>query len=72
MARSAEAEQTLLTGQADDNGIGLWRLRKGEKLRHDLVGHSGKVSTRILGRRTAPFPALRIAHRVPRGFTPIS
>ena len=30
------------------------------------------VSTRILGRRTAPFPPFLIPYRVPRGFTPIS
>ena len=27
------------------------------------------ASTRILGRRTAPFPPFRIPHRAPRGFT---
>ena len=28
------------------------------------------VSTRILGRRTAPFPLFLIPYRVPHGFTP--
>ena len=31
-----------------------------------------EVRTRILGRRTAPFPHLRIPYRVPRGVNPIS
>ena len=31
-----------------------------------------QVSTRILGRRTAPFPPFLIHHRVPHGFTPRS
>ena len=30
------------------------------------------VSTRILGRRTAPFPPFRIPYRVPHGFYPRS
>ena len=30
------------------------------------------VSTRILGRRTAPFPPFLISYRVPHGFTPRS
>ena len=30
------------------------------------------ISTRILGRRTAPLSPFRITHRVPRGFTPRS
>ena len=30
------------------------------------------VSTRILGRRTAPFPTFLISYRVPHGFTPRS
>ena len=34
--------------------------------------YRGGVSTRILGRRTAPFPPLRIPYRVPHGFTPRS
>ena len=29
-----------------------------------------QVSTRILGRRAAPFPPSLIPHRVPHGFTP--
>ena len=33
---------------------------------------STPVSTRILGRRTAPFPPVLIPHRVPHGFTPRS
>ena len=31
-----------------------------------------EVSTRILGRRTAPFPPFLIPYRVPHGFTPRS
>ena len=31
-----------------------------------------EVSTRILGRRTAPFPPFRFSYRVPHGFTPRS
>ena len=31
-----------------------------------------EVSTRILGRRTAPLPPFRIPNRVPHGFTPRS
>ena len=33
---------------------------------------SDEVSTRILGRRTAPFPHLLIPHRVPHDFNPRS
>ena len=33
---------------------------------------TANVSTRILGRRTAPLPPFLIPHRVPRGFTPRS
>ena len=32
----------------------------------------GQVSTRTLGRRTAPFPPFLIPHRVPHGFNPRS
>ena len=32
----------------------------------------GSISTRILGRRTAPFPPFLVPDRVPRGFTPRS
>ena len=37
-----------------------------------LVAEAIKVSTRILGRRTAPYPPFLIPYRVPRGFTPRS
>ena len=35
---------------------------------NDLVS----ISTRILGRRTAPFPGFLVPQRVPHGFTPRS
>ena len=34
-----------------------------------VSGAQPQVSTRILGRRTAPFPPFLIPHRVPHGFT---
>ena len=40
--------------------------------RQDWIGHVNPVSTRILGRRTAPFPPFLIPYRVPHGVTPRS
>ena len=37
-----------------------------------LESHRARLSTRILGRRTAPFPPFLISHRVPHGSTPRS
>ena len=44
----------------------------GEKLTVTPEEFEKDVSTRILGRRTAPFPPFLIPYRVPHGFTPRS
>ena len=36
------------------------------------IGGALSVSTRILGRRTAPVPPFLVPHRAPHGFTPRS
>ena len=36
----------------------------------DVIGTNPIISTRILGRRTAPFPPFLIPSRIPHGFHP--
>ena len=63
-ADEAQAEFKVKVAQLKARGI----ARVEEGAFEDAV----QVSTRILGRRTAPFPPFLIPHRVPRGCTPIS